>query len=172
MPTDKKDLAVIEHKNNKCPILHPGELNIEVLHAFETACHNYITNKDIPNNKQAIKVMTALKGYQWKAWVSVNHELKTLSLNDFLAWFKVDFMPSTWEDYVQISLNQMTQKENQTFCDFANKVQNKNSLLLRTDLHLQKAQVYARIKVGMDHALSTCSCASDKSIHKIVLFKD
>ena len=93
-------------------------------------------------------MMTALKGYQWEAWVSVNHEeLKAQSLNDFLTWFDMDFVPSTWEDDVQINLNQMTQKGNQTFCGFANEVQNKNSLLLGTDLYLQEAQVCARIEV-------------------------
>ena len=40
MPTDKKDLAVVEQENNKCPIIHPGELNAKVFHAFKTACHN------------------------------------------------------------------------------------------------------------------------------------
>ena len=30
MPANKKDLAVVEQENNKCPILHPGELNAEV----------------------------------------------------------------------------------------------------------------------------------------------
>ena len=47
MPTNKKHLAVVEQENNKCPILHPGELNTEVFSQFETTCYNYIMNKDV-----------------------------------------------------------------------------------------------------------------------------
>ena len=63
MPANKKDLTVVEQENNKCPILHPRELNAEVFRQFETACYNYVTNKDVPGNKQTIKVMTTLKSY-------------------------------------------------------------------------------------------------------------
>ena len=114
--------------------------------------------------------MTTLKGYQWEAWVLVNYEeLKALSLSNFLACFNVDFMPST---DVQIELNQMTQKDNQSFHNFAKDVLNKNSLLLGTDSHLKETQVCTRIKAGMDCTLSTYSHVSNKNIHKIVSFKD
>ena len=65
----------------------------------------------------------------------------------------------------------MTQKENQSFLDFANDVQNKNSLLLGTDSHLPEAHIRNRIEAGMDRTLSTRSRTSDKNIHKITLFK-
>lgn len=83
----------------------------------------------------------------------------------------MDFMLSTWEDNVWIQLNQMTQKENQSFLDFANDIQNKNSLLLGIESHLPEAQNHNRIEVRMDCTLSTHSHASDKNIHKITLFK-
>ena len=49
----------------------------------------------------------------------------------------------------------MTQKENQSFLDFANDIQNKNSLLLGIESHLPEAQNHNRIEVGMDCTLST-----------------
>ena len=110
MPANKKDLAVVEQENNKCPIFHPRELNAEVFQQFKTAYYNYVINKDILDNNQSIKVMTALRGYQWEAWVLVLcNALKILSLQQFLDHFK-DFIPSTWGNDVQIQLNQMTQK--------------------------------------------------------------
>ena len=50
-----------------------------------TGCCNYITNKEIVDDKQMVKVMTVLKGYIWEDWVSVHYdELKALSLSDCL----------------------------------------------------------------------------------------
>ena len=57
-----KNLAVVEQEGNKCPIFHFGELTAEISCQFDTACYNFVTNKDIPDDKQTIKVMTALKG--------------------------------------------------------------------------------------------------------------
>ena len=143
MPSSNlKNLAVIEQEGNKCPIFHFGELTAEISCQFDTACYKFVTNKDIPDDKQTIKVMTALKGFQWESWVTVHwDELKVLPLNKFLKCFKDEFMPSMWEVDVCIELNTMTQEETQTFCDFTNAVQNTNSLLLGTTSHLNVAHL-------------------------------
>lgn len=105
---------------NKCPILHHGKLSAEIFHDFMTGCCNYVTNKEIADNKQMIKVMTALKGYIWEDWVSVHYdELKALSLTDFLQCFKDTFMPMEWETDIHIKLNTMTQAKSQSFCDYS-----------------------------------------------------
>ena len=90
--------------------------NSEIFHNFTTGCHNYVTNKEIPDNKQTTKVMTTLKGYIWEDWVSVYYdELKALSLTNFLQCFKDTFIPTEWETDVCIKLNALNQSENQTF---------------------------------------------------------
>ena len=67
MTTPAKDgFTVFEQDGNKCPILHHGELSVEIFCNFVTGCRNYVTNKEITKNKQTIKVMTALKGYIWE----------------------------------------------------------------------------------------------------------
>ena len=67
MTTPTKDgFTVFEQDGNKCPILHHGELSVEILRNFVTGCRNYVTNKEITKNKQTIKVMMALKGYIWE----------------------------------------------------------------------------------------------------------
>ena len=169
MPSsNSKNLAVVKQEGNKCPIFHFGELTAEISRQFDTACHNFVTNKDIPDDKQTIKVMTALKGFQWESWVAVHRdELKALLLDDFLKRFKDEFMPSTWEVDVCIELNTMAQGDNQTFRDFANAVQNTNSLLLGTTSHLDVAHLRTRIEAGVDKILNKRARAMDKNIHNI-----
>ena len=77
-------------------------------------------------------------------------------------------MPSTWEVDVHIELNTITQEKTQTFCDFANVVQNTNSLLLGTTSHLNVAHLHTCIEVGMDKTLNKWAHATDKNIHNIV----
>ena len=81
-------------------------------------------------------------------------ELKVLPLNKFLKCFKDEFMPSMWEVDVHIELNTITQEKTQTFCDFANVVQNTNSLLFGTTSHLNVAHLHTCIEVGMDKTLN------------------
>ena len=164
----KKHIAICEQEGNKCPVLHPGDLDAEVFRKFEIACRNYVTNKDIAPEKQTVKVMTSLKDPRWEDWVEVHYEeLKALSLKDFLTRFKENFMPADWETDVRIELNAMSQGENHTFRDFAVAVQNKNSLLKHTDSHLDNDHVRTRIEAGMDPILNKRSRQSDKKFHLI-----
>jgi hypothetical protein len=51
------------------------------------------------------------------------------------------------------------------FWDFAVQVQAKSSILIETDSHLDKDQLYNRIEAGMNHKVGLCVClkkADDK----------
>ena len=105
MPTSssKKHVAICEQEGSKCPVLHPGDLDAKVFRKFEIACRNYVTNKDIAEERQTVKVMTALKDPRWEDWVEVHYdELKALTLKAFLTKFKDNFMPADWETDVRI----------------------------------------------------------------------
>ena len=138
MPTpSKKTVAVCEQEGSKCPVLHPGDLSAEVFWKFEITCRNYVTNKDIVEEKQTVKVMTALKDPHWEDWVEVHYDkLKALPLKTFLRKFKDNFMPADWEMDVHVEVNVMSQDNHQSFHDFAITVQNKNGLLKNTESHL------------------------------------
>ena len=171
MPTSssKKHVAVCEQEGSKCPVLHPGDLDAEVFRKFEIACRNYVTNKDIAEERQTVKVMTALKDPRWEDWIEVHYdELKALTLKAFLTKFKDNFMPANWETDVRIKLNAMSQNDHQSFRDFAVAVQNKNGLLKNTESHLNAAHLRTRIEVGMDPTLNKRSRQSDKKFHLIV----
>ena len=62
----KDSCAVFEQDSNKCLIPHHGELSAEIFWDYMTRCWNYVTNKEIDDNKQMIKVMTVLKEYIWE----------------------------------------------------------------------------------------------------------
>ena len=162
-PPAKDGFAVFKQDGNKCPILHHGELSAEIFHDFVTGCQNYVTNKEIAENKQTIKVMTALKGYIWEDWVSVHYdELRTLPLTDFLQRFKDAFMPTEWETDVRVKLNALTQSESQTFRDYSTAVRNINSLLCGTESLLDDPKLCTRIKAGMDLTLARHAQARHK----------
>ena len=173
MTTPAKDgFAVFEQDGNKCPILHHGELSTEIFRDFVTGCWNYVTNKEITENKQSIKVMTVLKGYIWEDWVSIHYdELRTLPLTEFLQRFKDAFMPTEWETNVHVKLNALTQSDTQTFRDYSTVVQNINSLLRGTESFLDDPKLRTHIKAGMDLTLARCARACDKKLHLIIEFQ-
>ena len=112
--------------------------------------------------------MTALKDPHWEDWVKVHYdELKVLPLKTFLTRFKDNFMPANWETDVHIELNVMSQGDQQSFCDFAIAVQNKNGLLKNTESHLDAAHLRTHIETGMDPTLNKCSHQLDKKFHLI-----
>ena len=137
-----------------------------------TGCCNYITNKEIVDDKQMVKVMTALKGYIWEDWVSVHcDELKALSLSDCLQCFKDAFMPTKWETDICIKLNTMTQTKNQTFCGYSTAVWNKNSLLCGTDPFPDDTKFQNHIEAGMDLTLARQAHTCDKKLNLIAGFQ-
>ena len=93
-----------------------------------------------------------------------------LLLKDFLKHLKDEFMPSTWEVDVCIKFNTMTQAENQTFCNFANAIQNKNSFLLGTTSHLNIPHLHTHIEAGMDNTLNKQAHVTNRNIQNIVGF--
>ena len=155
MMTPTKDgFTMFKQDGNKCPILHHGELSAEIFHDFITGCWNYITNKEITENKQTIKVMTVLKGYIWEDWVSIHYdELRTLPLTKFLQYFKDTFMPTEWETNVRVKLNALTQSDSQTFRNYSIVVWNINSLLCGTESFLDDPKLCTHIEAGMDLTL-------------------
>ena len=172
MAPAKDSFAVFKQDGNKCPILHHGELSAEIFRDFITGCRNYITNKEITENKQMIKVMTALKGYIWENWVSIYYdELRTLPLTDFLQRFKDAFMPPEWETDVCVKLNALTQSETQTFRNYSTAVRDINSLLHGTESFLDDPKLRTRIEAGMDLTLARRARACDKKLHLIIKFQ-
>ena len=173
MTTPAKDsFAVFEQDGNKCAILHHGELSTEIFRNFVTGCRNYVTNKEITENKQTIKVMMALKGYIWEDWVSIHYdELRTLPLTEFLQHFKDAFMPTKWETNVHVKLNALTQSDTQTFRNYSTTVQNINLLLHGTESFLDNPKLHTRIEAGMDLTLARRTRARDKKLHLIVKFQ-
>ena len=168
----KDGFTIFEQDGNKCPILHHSELSAEIFYNFTTGCHNYVTNKEIPDDKQTTKVMTALNCYIWEDWVSIHYdEPKALSLTNFLQRFKDTFMPTKWETDVCIKLNTLNQSENQTFRDYSTTIWNVNSLLHHTDSFLNNAKLHTCIKAGMDLKLARCAHACNKKFHLIAQFQ-
>ena len=97
MPTSspKKHIAICEQEGSKCLVLHPGNLDAKVFQKFKIARSNYVTNKDIAEERQIMKVMTVLKDPCWEGWNKVHcDKLKVLLLKTFLAKFKDNFMPA------------------------------------------------------------------------------
>ena len=102
--------------------------------------------------------MAGLRDSRIQDWVGIHREhLLDMTFVDFLAEFKLAYLPKDWEEITRIELLQLMQGEI-PFWDFSVKVQAKNSVLSGTKSHLDKTQLRHRIESGMDAKLALCCC--------------
>ena len=139
------------------------------MRSYENACLSYFENKDIAEEKQVRKVLSGLQDSHLQDWVDIDHErFLALSFTDFMVEFRTGYLPEDWEEVTRIELLGMIQ-EDQSFRDFAVKVQAKNSLLRHTTSYLDQEKLRHRIKSGMNQKL-VLRCHLEKS-SKVVEFE-
>ena len=126
--------------------------------------------KDVAEDKQVCRVLARLRDDRIQDWVSIHHErLLELTFEDFLAKFKLSYLPKDWEEITHIELLQMTQGED-NFRDFAVQVQAKNSTLTGTNSHMDETQLRHHIEAGVNTTLALC-CHLEKVVSKDPLAK-
>jgi hypothetical protein len=97
------------------------------MHSYENACLSYFQNKDIVEEKQVHKILGGLQDSRLQDWIDIDREhFLALSFVQFMTKFRAGYLPEDWEEVTCIELLGMTQEE-QSFRDFAVKVQAKNS---------------------------------------------
>ena len=91
-------------------------------------------------------------------WVGIHrNRLLAMMFTDFMAEFKLAYLPKNWEEITHIELLQLTQADT-SFWDFSIIVQVKNSSLSGTRSHLDKTQLHHCIKSGMNATLALHCC--------------
>ena len=81
--------------------------------------------------------------------------------------FCVNYLAEDWEEDTLREILSMTQG-NSSFWDFAVAIQNKNSLLCGTTLHLVNDKLHHQISTGMEVHLS--KKVSSKKLNKVIRF--
>jgi hypothetical protein len=88
-------------------------------------------------------------------WISTErNRLIALSFNVFMINFHTNYLAKDWEEDTLRDLLSMTHGSNTSFWDFAVVVQNKNSLLCGTTLHLPDDKLPHQRNAGMEVRLS------------------
>jgi hypothetical protein len=165
------NMAVLDDdSNSKAPILRPGDISPDVMRKFEHACLNYFDHKEIAAEKQVHKILSSFKDSRISDWIANERErLLELSFAEFMNEVRNGYLDRDWEDSTCHELLIMFQN-NSSFWDYAVRVQGKNSLLVRTDSHLNDDKLCHRIKAGINDRLSK-RCKAEK-VNKVVDFKD
>jgi hypothetical protein len=154
MPSLSKLASVEQDAPSKVPMLLPGDITPSVMHMYENACNGYFDTKDVPEEKQVRRVLAGLRDTRIQDWVGIHRErLLAMMFSEFMAEFKLAYLPKDWEEITHIELLQLTQAE-ASFWDFSIIVQAKNSSLSCTRSHLDKTQLRHRIESGMNATLA------------------
>jgi hypothetical protein len=170
MPPHAKNVAYVEQDiPSKPPVLHPGDITLEVMREFEDGCVGYFETKEIAEDKQVRKILLGLPDSRVKDWVATerNH-ITGLTFPTFMAEFRTAYLKDDWEETVHRELGSMTQGSD-SFWDYAIQVQAKNSLLIATTSHLDESKLRHRLEAGMEDLLAR-RCANAK-INKTVSLK-
>jgi hypothetical protein len=154
MPSQSHFATVEQDAPSKPPILTAGKITPAGMCSYENACLSYFENKDIAEEKQVRKVLGGLQDSHLQDWVDIDREhFLALSFIDFMVQFRAGYLPEDWEEVTHIELLGMIQ-EDQSFRDFAVKIQAKNSLLCNTTSYLDQEKLCHRIKSGMNQKLA------------------
>jgi len=150
-----KNTAYIEHDSlSRPPILHAGDISPVVMRDFEDACRGYFETKEIPSDKHVRKILAGLKDSRIRDWLSTERDRLTgVTFDVFMTEFRAGFLDENWEEQVRRELGSMTQR-NETFWDFAIRLQAKNSLLVNTASHLNVDGLHHRLEAGMSEDLA------------------
>ena len=134
-------------------MLLPGDITPAIMCMYENACRGYFNTKDVAEDKQVHRILARLCDSCIQDWVGIHCErLLKMTFANFLAEFKIAYLPKDWEEITHIKLLQMTQGED-NFCDFSVQVQAKNSTLSGTNSHMDETQLCHRIEAGVN---TTC----------------
>jgi hypothetical protein len=154
---------------SKLPILNTSEIMPAVMCSYENACLSYFENKDIVDEKHIRKILGSLQDSRLQDWIDIDHEhFLALSFVDFMVEFQTGYLPEDWEEVTCIELLGMIQEE-QSFRDFAVRIQAKNSLLCNILSYLDQEKLCHHIKSGMNQKLTLCCCL--KKLSKIENFE-
>lgn len=152
---DRKGLATIKADSTSKPLnLTAGELNPEIICAFENACMSYFDNKNVDEKHQVQKILFGFKDPCLVEWIaSGRNRLKALSFTEFMKEFRAGFLGDQWEQLTRREVMAIYQGSS-LFWEYAQRVQSKNALLHVTPLHFDKDALILQIEAGMDTKLT------------------
>lgn len=99
------DTAVI-HTNLKCvPVLTAGCVTPAALFTWEGGCRQYFCHKNVAKSKQVAFASGGLQDpciMDW--WMTEGDELEKLSFAEFMARFRLHWLPPNWSDAIVTSI--------------------------------------------------------------------
>jgi hypothetical protein len=154
MLSQSKFASIEQDAPSKVPMLLPRDIMPTVMHMYKNACSGHFDMKDVAKDKQVHRILAGLHNSHIQDWVGIYHEcLLEMTFANFLAEFKISYLPKDWEEITCIELLQMMQGED-NFCDFSVQVQAKNSTFSGTTSHMDKMQLCHCIEASVNTTLA------------------
>jgi len=144
--------ATVEAHSSKAPILHAGECTPSIIRDFEVAFDNYVTAKDIADDKQTKALSSCFRDH--RITDVLNHpetkrDLIAGTVPDFMTAVRALVLNPSWEDDHRIAMMARRHTQAASFYTFANSIRADNSLLINTKSHLNDAQLRAHLESAM-----------------------
>jgi hypothetical protein len=94
IPNCPKNVAYVKQdSSSKPPMLHCGNIMLEIMHDFKDCCMGYFKTKDITADKQVYKILASFCNTHIKDWVSTNHAcLVTKTFPEFMKEFYAAYL--------------------------------------------------------------------------------
>lgn len=119
----------------------PGDLDPEVLDHWETACQWHFLKISLADELQVATVASRLEDPRLQVWYEASHDhYHSLKFDVFLQLMRDTWLPRNWECLLKDKILALHQ-EKRSFWDWANEVQAKAKLLMKTVETISKHDV-------------------------------
>lgn len=152
-----KNIAVVSNTNqqNKPPLISNGDITPELCYTIDHAFKVFFVHKDIPENKQVLRVIYNFQDHHIIKWLAVNHDdIIAMTWDAFMLKFRTAFLPARWEGKLKTSMLAMRQN-NRPFINFYNSMAAQKLLLRGFMVHLKIEKIRDQLKANMTEELSS-----------------
>lgn len=138
----------------KPPTLTAGELTPEVVRAWDMACQNYFTHKEVAEDVQVKKVAWGMLDPRLQDWYMTNRAaLDAMSFADYMKDFRTNWLDSDWAAQVRKKLLSSAQGT-RPFTEWAAELQSTNALLTGETCYFSKTLMRNQLEANMNDDLS------------------
>lgn len=136
--------------SGRLPSLGPGIITPEVADLLVSACCNYFSAKDIPDDKMVAKTFSCFVDPRIQKWINSDcARSAALSFTDFVTEFKGEYLERDWESKLRCRLQSARMHADKPFSDYFNDVYSMNCLLDGTTSYLSDAEFCMTVEAAL-----------------------
>ena len=145
-----KTTARFSVEPGKLPTITPGELTPDLLTDFKNGCYAYFAWKDVPDDKQVMKIAWGLQDARVQIWYRTNCAVvNAAGFAAFMSSVKTRWLPAGWEHSVRCLILSSLQ-QNLPVADWIHLLESTNAMLASTTSHLSDDLIHAHIETHLN----------------------